>query len=225
MKSTVIYSLTWALISFYLYWPLFFSILKKGNTRKIILARVYGGLLFGSVPIIILLVLKANVLNSLGLCIPEGPISWHLISIFLIALLVPLSYFQSKSSSNLADYPQIRNSQWNFKLIFQNSASWMFYLIGYEILFRGFLLFPLIDEFSLELAMIINISIYSLCHATNSFRDGLGTIPIGFILFVIAWKTNSILYPIAIHWAMALSNSFFSVRHQPKMEFVKRKKV
>lgn len=225
MKSVVFFSLMWALISFYLYWPLFFSKLRKGQSKGIILARFYGGVLFGGVPILILLILKANVLNNIGLRIPEGPIYWHLLSIFLISVIVPLSYFQSRSSSNLADYPQIRNSQWNFNLIFMNSASWMFYLIGYEILFRGFLLFPLIEEFSLELALVINLSIYSLSHAAKSFKEGLGTIPIGLILFVIAWKTNSILYPIVIHWVMALSNSFFSVRHHTDMKFVKRRKV
>lgn len=225
MKSVVIFSLMWALISFYLYWPLFFSKLRKGKSRGIVLSRLYGGVLFGGAPVLILLLLKADVLNNLGLRLPEGPYIWHLLSLLMIFLIVPLSYFQSKSSSNLADFPQIRDSHWDFKLILLNSFSWMFYLIGYEVLFRGFLLFPLIGEFSFEVALIINLVVYSLSHATKRFREGLGTIPIGLILFLIAWKTNSIVYPIVIHWFMALSNSFFSIRHHPDMEFVNKRKV
>lgn len=225
MKYVVIYSLIWALLSFYLYWPLFFSMLRKGKSRGIVLARLYGGLLFGGAPIIILLVLKADVLNDLGLCLPEGPDIWHFVSLLMIILIVPISYFQSKSSSNLVDFPQIRDSNWNFKLVIVNSASWMFYLIGYEILFRGFLLFPLIDELSLGLAITINLLVYSMSHAAKRFREGLATIPIGLLLFLIAWKTNSIVYPIVIHWFIALSNSFFSVRHHPDMVFIKTRKV
>jgi len=225
MKSLVFTALLWALISFYLYWPLFFSILKKGKRKNIVLVRFYGGLLFGGVPVLILLILKINVLDNLGLHIPEGPIFWHLLSAFMIIAIIPLIYYQARSSSNLSDYPQIKSPQWNLNLILMNSASWIFYLIGYEVLFRGFLLFPLFDELSLGLVLIINLSIYSLSHVAKSFREGLGTIPIGLLLFVIAWKTNSILYPIIIHWTIALSNSFFSVRHHPEMEFVKRRKA
>lgn len=225
MDSIVSIVLAWALISFYLYWPVFFKVVKGGNGRQIHLLRIFGGFVFGFIPIVLLWFLKKSPADGLGLKMPTGDLIWHLGSIGIALLSVPVSFLQARNASNLREYPQIRSSIWTPRLILLNAGSWMFYLIGYEMLFRGFLLFPLLDSFEPEWVVLINISFYSLSHAAKNIREGLGTIPIGLILFFIAWKTDSIFYTILIHWAMALGNSYFSVYHHPEMSFQKKRRL
>lgn len=222
MKSVVFFSILWSIISFYLYWPYFFSILKKNKPRSILSFRIFGAILFGGVPVIFLLFIDAEMIDVLGLKIPSGPPLWHIVSLILVVLCFIVSYFQTRNPDSQKNYPQIREKQWGIKLIVLNSLTWMIYLVGYEMLFRGILLFPLVDEFGLEIALVVNIAIYSLSHASKDMKEGLGTIPIGLILFFIAWKTDSILYPIVIHWFMALTNSFYSVMHNPEMRFLNK---
>lgn len=221
MKSIAFFSILWSSFSFYLYWPFFLSIIKKRKVRDVLLSRIYGAVIFGGIPMAFLLFKGADIINILGLKLPSGPLQWHIISISLMLICFPASFYLSRSPSSLKRYPQIRSSQWNLRLILLNSATWMIYLVGYEILFRGFLLFPLLDEFTIGIAIVINLGVYSLSHAAIEIKEGIGALPVGLILFFLAWKTDSILYPILFHWVMALSNSFFSVHHQPGMRFVK----
>lgn len=221
MNHEVLFSLVWVVASFYLYWPLFNRFLHEKATRKIIAGRLYGAFLFGGVPVVFLLFSSEKMGEDLGLQLPVGVPVWHLLAIAAVLLVVPLSFFQSRSTVNLQDFPQIREKIWTPRLVFWNVLSWMIYLVGYEILFRGLLLFPLVEHFGFWIAMILNVGFYSLSHAVKNFREGLGTIPIGFFLALIAWKTESVFYPILFHWAMAVGNSIFSIRHHPDMKFMK----
>lgn len=223
MDLLVGFALSWVVISFYLYWPVFFKQLRVGKKKYILLTRYYGALIFGLVPILFYVLVGRHPLTGLGLTLPQGDLVWHLLAILLLMAAVPVSFYQAKSKQNLDHYPQIREVEWTSSLIIHNAVSWMVYLVGYEILYRGLLWFPLQESFGVPIAMLVNLGFYSITHSAKSFREGLATLPIGFLLLLLAWKTESIFYAVLVHWTMALCNSFFSVRHHPNMKFVIRK--
>jgi len=219
--QVAIYS--WFLISFFLYWPIFFRQIELKSTRGILFARLYGAVLFGLLPVFILLILKFDVIDNLGLHLPHSDNTiWVIIGLVLGPLAGFGSFLQSKSPKNLLEFPQIRDHKWSLSLILLNAATWTIYLIGYEILFRGLLLFPFIGHTEIVLVFTLGIILYSLSHAAKNFKEAMGTIPIGVILLMIAYKTNSVWLPIWIHVCLALSNSYFSAWRHPDIKLLRR---
>ncbi len=212
----MVFSPAWLLVSFLFYWPLFFRVLEKGEGRKIILMRYYGAALFGAVPVLVTFFsgFDASIILGLRFTVLVKPGLW-LISLAIGLILAGLSYFASRGSHNLKEFPQIRDSKWTSGLVFKNILSWVVYLIAYEILFRGLLLFPLVPVIGFWPAAVIGTVLYSLSHYPKSLREAIGAIPFGLILAYIAWETQSVWPCILIHVCMAVSNSLFSLYHHP----------
>lgn len=140
-----------------------------------------------------------------------------------IAIFAPpiilLNYYVAGKPSNLRQYPQIRLMHWRRLDLFANFISWTIYLLGYEMLFRGFLLFSLYDAFGAPLAITLNVVLYALAHIPKGAREMAGSVPFGVVLCMITLSTGSFLAAFVIHAAMALSNEFFAIRFHPDMKF------
>lgn len=146
-------------------------------------------------------------------------------SLVLGLLIFALNYFLSKNPANLKEFPQIRANVWSTGLVVHNLFSWSIYLVAYEILFRGLLLFPIVPVIGFWPAAVFGTVLYSLSHYPKSLKEALGAIPIGLILAWVAWETQSVLPCIWIHMCMALSNSIFSLYHHPGMHVQKMNKA
>ena len=105
----------------------------------------------------------------------------------LSAIIVPLTYLSAQKPKNLANYPQIRAKVWS-KNAFINALGWFLYLFGYEFLFRGVLLIPLIEPLGMWPAIAINIALYSATHIPKGLDETIGAIPLGFALCLLTIK-------------------------------------
>ena len=221
-KFFMIFSPSWLLISFLLYWPLFFKYIKEGKSKQIILLRFYGAALFGAVPLILVLFLKFSLSDVFGLRFDISIKPWlWLVSLVLGLLIILANYFASRNPVNLKEFPQIRDQLWSTGLIFQNVISWIIYLIGYEFLFRGLMLFPLVPVLGFWPAAIFGTVLYSLSHYPKHIREAIGAIPLGIILVWITWECQSIWPAIWIHICLAVSNSLLSLYHHPGIHLQK----
>jgi membrane protease YdiL (CAAX protease family) len=72
-------------------------------------------------------------------------------------------------------------------------------LIGWEFLFRGFLLFSYEREFGVH-ALWLQAVPFALAHITKPEVETLSTIFGGFAFGWVAWRTRSFLYAFLIHW-------------------------
>jgi membrane protease YdiL (CAAX protease family) len=118
-------------------------------------------------------------------------------------------------------YPQIRKNEWNLKLILISAFSWILYLIAYEFLFRGYLLFVFLKYLNVWAAISLNVAIYALVHVPKGHKEAIGAIPLGLVLGIITLKTGSIWFAFGLHVVLALSNEWLSLRAHPDMKFVK----
>lgn len=198
----------------------------EGNIRHILFTKYTGFFLMGLVPAILLVVFFPDYnLSELGLGFSSE--TW-MTSLFWIlacgALIVPMSYKISSQKHILEAYPQIRVKVWDNNLLRRYISGWCFYLLGYEFLFRVFLLIPLCDLLGVWPAIFINIGFYSLAHIPNGLDQALGTIPIGFLLCWITLQTGNIWAAYIIHIFLALSNSLFALKFNPEMHFIKNRK-
>ena len=190
------------------------------SVRQVMYRRLLGTLLFGLVPLALVLLVFHEPLKGYGLSVEEFRRSL-LFWLPVAGGIVALNYFLAVSPRNLSMYPQIRNKQWSGKLLVVSALGWTGYLAAYEFLFRGFLLFSCLKSFGPVSALVINLSIYSLAHVPKGARETFGSLLFGSLLCTITLELGSIWFALLTHLTMALSNEWFSLRFQPDMKFVK----
>ncbi len=141
-------------------------------------------------------------------------------ALFFSIFALYMTYRFAGRPENLKNYPQLRISRWTTGLVFFNSLSWVFYLAGYEIILRGFLLFPSLQSLPLAIAILLNLILYSLAHLPKGPKETLGSIPFGLLLCILTAITGNIWNAFVIHATLAVSNDFYSIKANPRMLFV-----
>jgi membrane protease YdiL (CAAX protease family) len=192
--------------------------LHPDNMVSVLLQRTTAVFLFGLIPIILLVFVFRNNPAFYGFQMKNSPIT--LIVLLITAVIVILiSWITSRSEENLATYPQIREKEWNISLLTVSALSWIAYLLAYEFMYRGFLLFACYHAFGTWPAIIINVSLYSLTHLVKNRREGVGAFFIGIILCMLVLYIGSLWVAFYVHVIMALSNEWFSIRNHPDIHF------
>ena len=179
------------------------------NVRSVLVQRLSGVFIFGIPSLGIVHFIFKSDFSSFGTTCPE--LSTFLWILALSAIIIPLNYFNSKTPENLSQYPQIRNSEWSVSLLVLSALSWIAYLLAYEFLFRGFLLFSSVALLGIWPAIFINTGIYSLVHIPKGSKETLGAIPFGIFLSYLAIQTGSFWIAFFAHVVLALSNEWFSL--------------
>lgn len=188
------------------------------NTLSVLFQRITGVFLYGFVPLVLIIFIFKNSTSSYGFEMKNSLITGITV-LALICIVVPISLFTSRSTGNLEFYPQIREKEWNFSLLTVSAVSWIAYLLAYEFMYRGFLLFSCFHAFGAWPAIIINASLYSLTHLVKNKREGVGAFFIGIILCVLVLHIGSLWVAFYVHLIMALSNEWFSLKAHPDMYF------
>lgn len=222
------------LLSFLIYWfsykseklQLYFTKKygqEKGHVNFILFTRYLGGICMGVLPAMSYYFSIPGVrLSELGLIFKmDMTWSFFLSAFVLILLLFPMVYFNAKKPENLLVYPQIRISVWSNKLVINNFFSWAWYLLGYEILFRGILLFPLNQVLGMWPAIAVNIALYSATHIPKGYKETLGAIPFSIVLCLLCLYIGSFWIAFIAHLTMAWTNTWFSLKYNTKMNIIK----
>jgi len=140
----------------------------------------------------------------------------------LSALVIPLVYFSAKKDKNLINYPQIRAKKWTTRTVLINALGWFLYLFGYEFLFRGVLLIPLIEPLGIWPAIAINTALYSATHIPKGLDETIGAIPLGIVLCLLTISSGTIWIAFIVHVVMAWTNTFTALKYNPEMQFLKK---
>jgi membrane protease YdiL (CAAX protease family) len=198
----------------------------EASVKHIFFTKYIGFLSMGILPITICLFALPNYsLADYGLTfIPETTFFSIVWTLGLTLLVVPIAYLSAKKPKNLINYPQIRAKVWNNKIVFINAIGWAMYLFGYELLFRGTLLFPLVDTIGVWPAIAINIALYSATHIPKGLDETIGAIPLGLVLCLLTLQSGTIWIAFFVHLAMAWTNSFTALKFHPEINYQRSKK-
>ncbi len=118
----------------------------------------------------------------------------------LIILVAPWSDFRST-------YPLDPNALRSHELFWVYEAGYASFFVGWEFFFRGFLLFTLEPALG-PAAIAVQMAPFALMHVGKPVAEMLGSVVAGLFLGVLAWRTRSVWYGVAIHAAVALSMDF-----------------
>jgi len=175
--------------------------------------------LFGIFPAIVTyFLLKVNV-QELGFGSQDITVSLrYYFPLGLLAIIINM--FAASKPANLAVYPQMKIPVWTPYIFLFNAVCWGAYLLAYEFLFRGVLLFLCLPALGTVNAIAINAAIYALVHIPKGFRETLGAILFGIILCIITLRTGTIWCAFLTHFTLALSNDLWSVYYSKKFSFI-----
>ena len=189
---------------------------ERGHTKMVLFNRYLGAMTIGIIPAIALVLITGKSFADYGFKFQN-----HLTSLYWIlgiaCIVVPMNFFNSKKEKNLAFYPNIRQKEWSKALAAENAFSWMAYLFGYEFMFRGLLLFATVPMMGEWPAIVLNAALYALVHVPKNLPETIGAVPLGILLCLVTLTTGTIWVAFFVHITLALSNSFFSLRHHPEM--------
>jgi membrane protease YdiL (CAAX protease family) len=193
---------------------------NKSEVRWVLFERLIGVFFYGIVPALIIIIGFNKSLSDYGFSFENRLLSIYWI-LGLSPVLIAMNYFNCSKPDNLAMYPQIRASEWNIQLLILSALSWIAYLLAYEFMFRGYLLFISLEYLGVWPSIALNITIYALVHVPKGYKEAIGAIPLGIVLAIITIKTGNIWVAFVVHVVLALSNEWFSLKAHPDMKFIK----
>jgi len=196
----------------------------RASVVHITFNRMFGFLMLGIVPALACLAfLSGFTLTDNGLGYKTGSLLFTVGWIAGLSVPVVLTgYLNASKPANLANYPQIRARVWTTRTLLVNAAGWALYLLAYEFLFRGVLLFPLAASLGAWPAVAVNVALYSATHIPKGLNEAAGAIVLGLLLCLLTLASGSIWIAFFVHLAMAWTNSFASLKFHPDMQILKR---
>lgn len=233
---TVIASILLVTVSFCSFWFLFVSPSvklffyekyagDKGIIRHIIFLKYTGFLLLGVLPVSLFISSFPDYdLGSLGMAYNPRTFYRSLEWIFVLGTpIVFVMRFACRRKNCFEVYPQIRVHEWDTWLMIRYSTAWMIYMCGYEIMFRGLLLFPLADRLGVWPAIAINTLFYVGSHIPKGSTETFAALFFGPLLCVITLQTGTVWAAVCIHSILAVSNSMMALKFHPDFVVVKQR--
>jgi len=231
-----IYSVLPILLTFF-FFTLYWFISKSGRIRRkfydnddsdeatvyhISFNRIAGFVLMGIFPLTIcLILLPGYTIADFGLKLPPENIGFTAIAVILLALImIPIVSGGARKPEIQGFHPQIRARVWTRKTALIDALTWALYLLGYEMLFRGVLLFPLAEALCVWAAIAINIALYSAAHIPHGKAETIAAVPFGLVLCILTLYSGTIWIAFLAHLVNALTVSFAAMKYNPEMKYI-----
>ncbi len=180
----------------------------EGGAQAIFRSRLIGAVLLGVVPATLAL-LGPQI--ELGLGLPS-PGRAALGCAVILALALPGVIGASRQADFTAHYPPIRSARWPPRRVALNGATWTIYLVGYELFFRGVLLFGLAARMDPWLAIALTTAIYVLAHLPKPGKETAGTVPMGIVFAAVTLWSGSIWAAVLGHVIIANTSDLLAAR-------------
>lgn len=189
----------------------FYTSIDKIYTRS--LSNVLTGFLFTTLilfffPVLINRIFWKKPLSYFGT--GKGNIKIGLIISAFYLLLIPVFLINSKNQSMIDTYPLAKDAlnSWSF-FVFYEFLYIAFYYIPYEFFFRGVLQMGLSKNWHKWHSILFVTVITTALHITKPLPEIAGAAIAGFLLGIIAEKTNSWFYPLIVHVITGVSTDIF----------------
>ncbi len=196
---------------------------EEAEIRWIVFQRVWGGVILGITALLVPVIGLGESPFKYGMSFGiDGETA--LLILGMGVLIVIINLLRAGKPNNLVQYPQIRAKQWDLKLLLLSSFGWVVYLLGYELMFRGFLLYGCIETMGIWPAIAINCAIYSFAHFFKGIGETIGAIPFGVIICVVTLYTGNFMLAFIVHCFLAISNQTIAMFAHPDIEYVKVRK-
>jgi uncharacterized protein len=132
---------------------------------------------------------------------------WRLASV-IAAAYIPLvaigTWFLSADPAFMEQYPHLRQAAFDWEVFFIYQALFLLYWIGWEYLWRGFVLFGTAPAVGPVLAIVIQAMPFALLHASKPPAEAYLSILGGVLLGALVWRCRSFWIAVPIHAAQMM---------------------
>lgn len=164
--------------------------------------------LLGIIPLMIIKFVFKESLASCGLQI--GDWTFGLKAFLVLAPIMILStYPSSRMPQFLEEYPLYKGAGLNAMTFFNHALSYLFFYIGWEIFFRGFMQFSLREKLGDWFSILTQVLASCLLHIGKPDGEIYASIVGGIVWGIVAFRARSIVYIILMHWLLGVSLDFF----------------
>ncbi len=136
-----------------------------------------------------------------------------------VVLLVPglalaglAGWLGADSPQLVAEYPLDRDLSPEVGPFALYALLYLLYYVGFEFLFRGYLLLGLADRLGPNRANLLQTVLAVLFHVGKPLAEIGAALPASLVFGWVALRTRSIWYVVLIHWAVGISLDWFILR-------------
>ena len=131
------------------------------------------------------------------------------VALFYIPVVLAGTWVLSDNIAFQDNYPHLdaASQNWNTFLIYE--FLFIFYWIGWEYLWRGFVLFGTRRVFGVY-AILIQALPFAVLHYAKPFPEAILSLAGGIALGALVWRSNSFWIAVPIHWVQMFSLDLFS---------------
>lgn len=148
---------------------------------------------------------------------PPVPVYVVVLIAFMIIITAALSARKRDIYSRI---PHMRAARWGIREVAISICGWALYLLAYEFIFRGLLLFATAKAWGVWPAVLINIFLYAIFHIPNGKKETLAAIPFGLVLCIVTLLSGSFWLAFVLHLILSISTEMFAIYFNPDMQFM-----
>jgi len=172
---------------------------------------LYQGLLYLLAPMLTIPLLRPA--NRLGLRIGRWRLWLIDVALAYLVLLVLILVF-GRGQAFLKTYPLFKPAGRHWPTLFWYELILLTYMLGWEFMFRGYLLFGTEKELGKPAAVILQCVPFALLHLGKPELEAVGSIFAGLFLGLLALRANSFLPCAILHFAVACTMDLFAIFHR-----------
>jgi membrane protease YdiL (CAAX protease family) len=167
-------------------------------------------LMFGVPSFVATLVLKRHP-SELGLQMGDMQYGGRVLVVALpVALLI--AYLGSADRAVQSEYPLAKSVIGQPRLFLIVEVFYLVYYVGWEFLFRGFMLFGLSRRYGALLAVLVQTIPSAIVHIGKPAAESFAAILAGIAFGYIALEAQSIVYPLILHATVGIATDVFVAR-------------
>lgn len=122
-------------------------------------------------------------------------------TILFLAIMIPLVWFSSASAEYVNQYPGLQDVKHSWSIFFIFETCLFIYMIAWEFILRGYMLFGLKEKFGYY-AILVQLIPFVILHNGKPMSETFGSIIAGLALGILAYRTGSIFYCIITHYGV-----------------------
>ncbi len=132
------------------------------------------------------------------------------ISIVFIVVMFVIIWFASASEDFTSQYPLLNLTKYNWTIFGLFEVSLFIYIIAWEFIWRGYMLFGLEEKFGYY-AVFIQMIPFVILHNGKPVAETFGAIAGAIILGMLALRTRSFYYGVIIHFVTVFFTDLISI--------------
>jgi len=175
---------------------------------RVPLHQLFHCVLFLAVPLLTLPLLKPA--NRLGLRLGNWRV-WLVDIVVAYAVIATLILIFGRSETFYQHYPLYRPAGRAWQTFAWYQAVHLGYMLGWEFLFRGYMLNGTEREIGRPAAVIVQCLPFAVLHMGKPELESFGSIAAGLYLGILALRANSVLPCVILHFAAAFTMDLYAV--------------